>query len=403
MSGLTIDWGNLSWSFTNGDLISALLGILALFGAGYGVGFWTSTITQPERKQLKDAERQTKISDRERDKAKASLAKLSSENRRYQSLRDSLLGSDTDLWNPHPPEPYDGYDRDVLSTDLNVVTVMNLKGGVGKTTLATNLAAYFSTHLGKRTLLVDLDFQGSATSSLLNLTEFTDNLDARIENLFGSTTGRAHHGDVIMPVVHPKFASTRFELAACGYPFSRIENQKLIAWLMRELAFDPRYILAQFLFSPAVRSRFDTVVIDAPPRLSLGAINALTASRTLVIPTLPDRMSTEAVRNFVGNAATLRRLLNPALQNALVVLNGTRQSNQLVGFEAQVRQELEGALEDWDGIGKVLDTIVPRRSAFGNALSQRSLALFENDANTPKTSEILSSFGAEVAEHMGIV
>src|SRR3972149_10867588 len=83
------------------------------------------------------------------------------------------------------------------------------------------------------------------------------------------------------------------------YDLAQVETRLLVRWLLRADGFDLRYVLADLLLSPEVQAAFDRIIIDAPPRLSTAAIQALCASTHLLIPTILDQMSGDAVGTFV--------------------------------------------------------------------------------------------------------
>jgi len=380
------------------SLSGGIVAVISLIFWGYRFGHFRGHLKNPEKLELDQARHNKKIAETERDETRAKLAEVASENRRYKALREALKSGERELWNKHQTTPYEGYDRDVVTNDLHVMTVMNLKGGVGKTTLATNLAAYFDQNQGKRVLLIDLDYQGSASATLFNLADY-DHLPTQTANkILTLGQGIPNKQDVVFELRQPL---RKTDLIPCDYSFACVENQYMVGWLFQEVGFDPRYSLAKFLFSNDIRNAYDVVIIDAPPRLSLGAINALTCCRTLIIPTIPDLMSTEAVGNFVEQLSSLGGALNPALNKLLLAVNRSKQS-VLSDAESRVIKSAAQSMSMWPGIAKQLDTNIPSRAAISNAANERTLAWFKQDTATASIHDILTAFGDEIADEVGI-
>ncbi|RAN32041.1 ParA family protein [Hyphomonas pacifica] len=384
---------------TVATIAGALSIVTGLFGFGYRVGHWRGHLKNPDEMAVRQANRERDVAEQQLNEIKGQIALRSSEVRRYSALKEALIGGEKALWNSHRTEPFEGYDRLVQTNDVHVLTVMNLKGGVGKTTLATNLAAYFDQHLNKRVLFVDLDYQGSATTAMLNLVGLEDIPTQNASKVF---TEQGRLPSVAELALHAMRPLARTELVPCNYSFSAIENKEMVKWLFQENQTDPRFALAKVIFSDEFRERYDVVIIDAPPRLSLGAINALTCCRTILVPTIPDSMSTEAVGNFTAQLNSLAPILNPSLSKLLLGVNKTGATKM---NPAEIRA-VERAFEDmrnWNGISRVVPTNIPDRVAFSKASTERSLAWLLNDTNAVQIRDIISKFGDYVARETGII
>jgi chromosome partitioning protein len=92
----------------------------------------------------------------------------------------------------------------------------------------------------------------------------------------------------------------------------------MIHWLTGNEERDVRYLLAELILSPEIQSDFDVILLDSPPRLTTAAVQALAASRHLLIPTILDRLSVEAVEKFVTQI-DINRTIWPSLRLAGVV------------------------------------------------------------------------------------
>ena len=200
------------------------------------------------------------------------------------------------------------------------IAFANLKGGVGKTTLAANFGAYVADELQLPVLFVDLDFQASLSNFLIQAcagSEIADQeIESHIEHCFADRPDLASVQDAIQPLAKLPHA----RLIASSYQFAQFENQLLMQQLLlKQEGLDARYRLAHALLRPEVRREYKVVIFDLPPRMSLGAINALIASHFLVVPTILDKLSGEAVDQFLTHMQGIRKDLHLNLQLAGII------------------------------------------------------------------------------------
>lgn len=186
---------------------------------------------------------------------------------------------------------------------IPIISVANLKGGVGKTTIAANLAAFYAIAKGERILLIDLDFQGSLSSMLVPRAQMVPmGTRCKAAEVVADNISPNHFLQMLTPV-------SRMATGYCVpayYDLAGAENQALVRWLLRSEKRDIRYRLADLLLDQAVQDKFDKIIIDAPPRMTTGAIQAFCASTHVLIPTVLDGLSGDAVATFVNELEELK-------------------------------------------------------------------------------------------------
>jgi chromosome partitioning protein len=178
------------------------------------------------------------------------------------------------------------------------------------------------------------------------------------------------------------------------YPFGKLENKLHLKWLIDDsFKTDIRHVLAKSVRTPEVRKNFDAVIFDCPPRLTTGTVNALCASTHLLVPTVLDKLSGEAVGPTLQTAKRLMNKLNPDLQLLGVVGNLTRQ-DEPGQIEREASEMVRLALET-DGWGerRMFKRTIPRRAAVANVAGEDIAYLCNADFR-----KLFDELGVELVE-----
>lgn len=284
---------------------------------------------------------------------------------------------------PRPLRPSEG--------GVPIVTLANMKGGVGKTTVTANLAASLD-KAGKRVLLIDFDYQGSLSQTALAAANVSK-IGSVVDDLIA---GDRNMGAILQDSQSLQPALPKSRILTCYYEFSDTETQSMVNWLDAlkdgRPEKDVRFRLAKLLAEPAIKADFDIVLIDAPPRFSTGAINAFCASTHLIIPTVLDQMSAEAVVYFSRDLTGMRNELFPKLKLVGVVPTLTYRDGQYTERERSLITYLNQTLRTfWGNRETVLDEApIPRRNAIGD-IAGSGIGYFDAGKNS-STEEVRAIF-----------
>jgi cellulose biosynthesis protein BcsQ len=363
------------------SIIAAVVGILALpFGGKFFYYLVRQRIGSLER-ELDNARAEIqKLNATLADRTTTFVATLG----RLQALETKLqraqraFDDGNEVWLRTPIQKPSGYDAGMLCS-IPILVIANLKGGVGKTTIAANLLAYFECEKNERVLAIDLDYQGSLSSMLLPdpVNREERSADAIKTLIGGAPPFDANH---VLAKSSPVRESKRdSRVIDCDDPFANFETRLLLKWLTGDVERDIRYNLAHILHSPEVQDQFDRVIIDAPPRITTGFMNALCAGTHLVVPFVLDVLSAERVGLFLGGVRQMKGQLFPHLELAGAV--GTMKLNRSPTLADTERRAVEEAkrriLQSW-GSGEVLErALIPRKQAIADAAGLK-IAYYES-------------------------
>ncbi|MFZ2032090.1 MAG: AAA family ATPase [Vitreimonas sp.] len=306
-----------------------------------------------------------------------------------KQLVDAFSSSEK-IWRRFPAIKPPNFDAANAHSKTKILTIGNLKGGVGKTTLAVNLAAYFARKLEKRVLVIDVDYQGSASNMLRRFVQQEDTR-SKIDALFTRDDRPEIFGNAVESL---ESKLPRAFLLPSSHGFDDVESRAMIEWFAARGEFDVRYHLARFLANLDIRDRYQVIIIDTPPRLTTGMISALCASTHLLVPTKLDGLSAEAVAPFLKSVETLIGDLNPTLKLAGVVGTMTR-DYRIDGPAEDAISTLRDTLNWFGNPAPLFDNILPTRTSIADAAA-RSVAYVAD----PTVRPLFDKIGEQLASRI---
>ncbi len=235
---------------------------------------------------------------------------------------------------------------------MKIITLANQKGGVGKTTSVLNLGAALA-QMGFKTLIVDSDPQGNATSGLgFDKRAFSPSIYNVLVDL--------------MPIdkaLQPTSIQNLF-LAGSGKDLAGAEVE-LVPALARESRLKGSFA--------AIKNQFEFVLIDCPPSLGLLTVNALTAATHVLIPIQGEYYALEGLAQFVDTIGLVKKSLNPHLDflGCFLTLFDSRMS-----LAQQVQDEVQKFMKE-----KLFKSIIPRSIRLAEAPGFGK-TIFEHDAKS---------------------
>lgn len=252
-----------------------------------------------------------------------------------------------------------------------VISLVNQKGGVGKTTTAVNIARYLA-DAGKRVLIVDLDPQGNATSGLGY--EHPEEKVAVYQALGDPMLARELPAPTKFPGLH--IAASTPDLAGANVDLVAVSDREFR--LQRVIDF--------------LRDKYDFIIIDNSPSLGLLTVNGLVASDDVLIPVQAEYYALEGLRDLLHTISLVQDNLRPGLGilGAVVTMYDARNS-----LSGAVLKELKQYFPN-----RVFETVIPRTVRLAEAPSF-GLTIKEYDASS-KGAQAYQSLVKEIINQYGL-
>ncbi len=239
-----------------------------------------------------------------------------------------------------------------------VISIVNQKGGVGKTTTSINLAAALGKE-GKKTLLIDLDSQGNASTGLgYNNGDYS-------HDIYEVMTGKCDIEEAIIKTKFQNLSLIPSTINLAGLDVEFIKN------MLENATFKQNEQLRRAIYE--IRESYDYIIIDCQPSLGITTVNALVASDSVIIPVQCEFYALDGITQLLNTIIMVQSSMNPDLRIEGVLLT-MLDGRTNIGLE--VIEEVRKYFKN-----KVFNTIIPRLVRLAEAPSHgKPISDYEPDS-----------------------
>lgn len=303
----------------------------------------------------------------------------------------------------------------------HVISFINLKGGVAKTTTTVQLADTFAFMRKKKVLVIDLDPQTNATLALIG-EERWEEADERRQTLahlfLDLLEGTRHFNpekaivrgasnlNMVPPEVMDQLSADaqygRVDVLPSSIRLIDVQDRMQDIANRTNFSLSPMQVVERFV--GPLFERYDYVLIDCPPNLGFITQNGLEVSDSYLIPTIPDRMSTYGIPQIAGKIDQLRRDRRLKIRALGVVVtkfqsNSAQHKQGLLNLPTQIENAFRYTTED---APPVLDTILPQTNASAEAmLFERKVKHYLDKYGTSKVGKQEAyKYGLQLADEI---
>lgn len=245
----------------------------------------------------------------------------------------------------------------------NIISSINLKGGVGKTTTTVGLAEFLAAEFSKRVLVIDLDPQTNATVMLIGDNEWKERNKngLTLATLFQDAINETENfklKDTLIKNVSGITDVLNLDLLPSSIDLIDIQDKLIQMPLGKYYAGNPVEIINRAL--RPILNDYDYIIIDCPPNLGLITLNGLRISSGYIIPTIPDNLSTYGIPQILDRVKGFANSINESIEPFGIVVTKFRQATNLHKRTYQLLCENED-------LPKVFDTIFPENTQMAEA------------------------------------
>lgn len=302
-----------------------------------------------------------------------------------------------------------------------VISFINLKGGVAKTTTAVMLADTLAIMGQKRVLVLDLDPQTNATLALIGEERWlaADDAGQTLAQLFLDQVNGTSVFDPARAVIRGasnlnRISHEMMDQLPDGLQYGRVDllpsSIRLIDVQdrMQDISTRSHYSVSPMevvrKFVAPLFSAYDYVLIDCPPNLGFVTLNGLEVSDHYLIPTIPDRMSTYGVPQIVNRVADVKakRNLNISCLGVIITKYQSNSSTQKRGLERLPTDLAAAFAPHGEPTPPILNTRLPQTNALAEAvIYERKVANYRDKYGTsPVGGQAAYKYGPDLADEI---